>query len=273
MGTHEKFVEYGKNAKRWIKKCALLLPEVERGRVWKKKGFSSLYEYAAKLACMSRRQVDDALWILRKVENRPFLRRVVEQKGINAVRPVISIVDSKNEQFWAAKAMEMSNNTLRTYVREFRDIPRFKPEKVKIVIEVDSEVAQELAKYDDLNLLMRELLALKRQKPPPVKENATRHIPNPIKNYILSRSNGKCEFPGCRLPSKILHHADRFALVKKHDPERIFALCKAHENICHLGLCQNEESASSLWQVRARPSPLTAKFEIDRLVQKFRKPG
>jgi hypothetical protein len=88
---HEKFVEYGRNAKEWMRKCVLLLPEIEKERIWKKKGFGSIYEYAAKLAGMSRWQVEDALRILKKIGDKPFLQQVVEKKGINSVRPVVTI--------------------------------------------------------------------------------------------------------------------------------------------------------------------------------------
>ena len=36
---HERFSFYGKNAKEWTRKCALLLPEINRLRIWEKKGF------------------------------------------------------------------------------------------------------------------------------------------------------------------------------------------------------------------------------------------
>ncbi|KKQ70295.1 MAG: hypothetical protein US92_C0010G0027, partial [Candidatus Peregrinibacteria bacterium GW2011_GWA2_38_36] len=33
---HEKFVFYGKNAREWMRKCTLLLPEIEKHEIWKK---------------------------------------------------------------------------------------------------------------------------------------------------------------------------------------------------------------------------------------------
>ena len=65
---HKQFVEYGKNAREWMRKCELLLPEIERKKIWKRKNFLSIYEYAAKLAGMSKHKVDDSLRILRKIE-------------------------------------------------------------------------------------------------------------------------------------------------------------------------------------------------------------
>ncbi len=124
---HEKFVTFGRNAKEWIWKCSLLLPEIEKHAIWKKKGFGDIYEYAAKLAGMSHIAVDDALWVLKKIEDKPALLKVVEEKGINAVRPVVTIVTragttQEDANFWAEKAMEMSRHTLETYVREFKKV-------------------------------------------------------------------------------------------------------------------------------------------------------
>ena len=62
--VHGQFIEYGRNAKEWLRKCALLLPEIEKHRIWEKRGFSSISEYAAKLAGMSRLSVDEALRVL-----------------------------------------------------------------------------------------------------------------------------------------------------------------------------------------------------------------
>ena len=47
---HQKFKQYGANAKEWTRKCILLLPDIEKYRIWEQKGFGSIYEYAAKLA-------------------------------------------------------------------------------------------------------------------------------------------------------------------------------------------------------------------------------
>lgn len=117
---HQKFIRFGINAKEWMKKCVMLLPEIEKHRIWEQKGFSSIYEYAAKLAGMSRNTVNDALRILRKIEDKPELQKVVEMKGINAVRPILRIATPETAEFWAEKAAVMSKHTLEMYVRELR---------------------------------------------------------------------------------------------------------------------------------------------------------
>lgn len=115
--VHKKFVEYGSNAKEWMRKCVLLLPEINRSEVWKKKGFLSIYEYAAKLAGMSRENVNEGLRILERIGDKPALMAVVEEKGLWAVKPIANIVTKKTEAFWAGKARELSRHELEVYVR------------------------------------------------------------------------------------------------------------------------------------------------------------
>ena len=68
--VHNQFSDYGRNAKEWLRKCALLLSEIDRREIWKKRGCGSIYEYAAKVAGMSHHAVDEALWVLRKIEDK-----------------------------------------------------------------------------------------------------------------------------------------------------------------------------------------------------------
>ena len=117
---HDRFVSYGLNAKEWMRKCAFLLPEIERRKIWQKKGFSSIFEYATKLAGMSHKTVIDSLRILKKIEDKPNLQQVVLQKGINCIKPVIAIVTKENEKYWAEKAKAMSKNTLAVFVKGLR---------------------------------------------------------------------------------------------------------------------------------------------------------
>jgi len=277
---HFKFVNYGANAKEWMRKCVLLLPEIAKHRIWEQKGFGSIYEYAAKLAGMSRNTVDDALRILHRIEDKPDLQQVVESKGLNAVRPIVAIVTPETAQFWAEKARIMSKNTLEAYVKEFRTSTENNaknPQQQAIVtMELDAEVAEQLQKLKgqgDWNELMKQLLqmrasAIEQQKPEPVKTES-RHVPVKIQRYISARTNGTCSYPGCVRPAEILHHTERFALEKTHDPDHLHGLCKQHERIAHHGLIENEESAPSSWKIKKEPDQFAPKFRIDELVGKY----
>jgi len=117
---HDQFCMYGLRAKEWKNKCMMLLPKIERQKIWQKRGFTSIYEYAAKIAGLSRLNVDEALRVLYKAADKPALLAIAEQKGINAIKPVVTIATQQSDSFWADKAAQMSKNTLEVYVREIR---------------------------------------------------------------------------------------------------------------------------------------------------------
>ena len=296
---HEKFVEYGRSAREWTRKCALLLPEIARLEIWKKRGFGSIYEYAAKLAGMSHAAVDDALWIARKIEDKPELMRIAEQKGINAVRPIVAIATKETADFWAEKVREMSVHTLQTYVREFkkadlqaringdfRDVPKcLHPQDLfsEINLRVKPEIAEKLQKLkgsNDWNELMEKFIELYEEKveeqKPTVEEipekAKSRYVPAAIKSYALAKTNGACAFPSCYKPYEILHHTDGFALTHSHNPDKLVPLCRAHERLAHLGLIENENKPPNEWRVRTAADKTEKKYLIDRIVVNFRKP-
>jgi len=55
----------------WSRKFAALLPEVDKRQLFRKHGFYSIFEFAAKLAGMGRKTVED----------RPLLKAQIEQFG------------------------------------------------------------------------------------------------------------------------------------------------------------------------------------------------
>ncbi len=290
---HTQFVHYGRNAKEWLRKCALLLPEIDRRQIWKKKGFSSLFEYAAKIAGMSRSTVEEAIRVLKHAEEKPEFKKVIEVKGIQSVRAVVAVATPETAAFWAEKAMEMSKNTLEVYVKEFKKagfaspvadnrlefLPReeSQPEKL-IAMKLEPEVAAELEKLKgqgEWNNLMKQLLELRRQKletkKPQAVETESRHIPAKIEKYVVETTNGQCAFPDCTKPYKILHHTQRWALHNIHDPEKLVPLCTEHERLAHSGLIANEDQPLEKWAIFKNPIHTDTKFLVDQTVMEHRK--
>jgi hypothetical protein len=297
---HEKFKLYGANAKEWMKKCILLLPEIHKRKIWAKKKYGSIYEYAAMLAGMSRAKVDEALWIFNKIEDKPELKKIIAEKGLYAVKPIANIVTKETQNFWGEKARIMSRHTLETYVREFKKNtdnswtgPRIENKhsqitpKVIISMDLDQEISEKLLKLKGKgawNELMKQFLELREQQIKQKKEKvekdtekkadlykaASRHIPEKIKRLVLYKSNNQCAFPECKNPYEILHHTDRFALSKFHNPDKIVPLCKCHEQLAHLGLIENEELQPEYWRVRQKPEINDLKYMIDKRVLEHR---
>ncbi|HBB02689.1 MAG: hypothetical protein US89_C0005G0102 [Candidatus Peregrinibacteria bacterium GW2011_GWF2_38_29] len=283
---HARFTFYGKNSLKWKRKCTLLLPEIAKYRIWEKKGFFSIYEYAAKLAGMSHASVEAALWAMKKVEDKPELRRVIEEKGIEIIRPIANIATQETAKFWAEKAMEMSRNTLAAYAKEYKKSERSAPCAGSGIchknsdlfsdlnLQIKPEIAEKLQKlkgqgsWDDL---MEKFINLYEQKleenKPQLQENAKEYIPAKIKNYVLAKTNNTCAFPDCMKPYEILHHTERFALTHEHDPDSLIPLCKAHERMAHAGLIENENQSPENWRIKTTADKTTEKWQkVDKWV-------
>ena len=266
---HEKFVKYGANARHWLRQCALLLPEIARQEIWRAKGFSNIYEYAAKLAGMSKAQVDTALWVVRAVEDKPELKKVVEEKGINCVKPIVAIATKETASFWAEKATEMNQHDLETYVREYKT-DFLRAEKTETIeMSLDPKIADQLRKMKgalDWNTFMKELLD-NQQKPEPAQ---TKQVPTRIKKHVIAKTNGICSYPGYHKPAEELHHANRQALDPTHNPTHIHALCKSHHHLAHHSLIANEQRQPCEWRLLAQPDKTHQKYQVDQLFQKYR---
>lgn len=274
---HQQFSEYGLNAREWLRKCALLLPEIDRRLIWRKKNFSGIYEYAAKLAGMSRASVDDALRIMKKVEEIPALLPIVEEKGLNRIRPLLNIITPENQDFWVEKAKTMSRHTLAIYVQnfrsEFRTGPESQPENATVSFQVRPELAKKLEvlkKRADFEELLNRFIESVDPPKAKIEPAKSRHIPVATQREVLNRTSGLCAYPSCTRPATSFHHTQRFALGKVHDPRRLQALCTAHERLAHLGLIENEEKAPEKWQLREEPDRADYKFYIDRFVSLYR---
>jgi hypothetical protein len=281
---HREFVAYGKNAREWLLKCQLLLPLVAEGRIWEKKKFSSIYEYASKLSGMSRSAVDNALWVLRKVKDKPALQEVVELKGINRVKAVASIATPETASFLAEKARTMSVHTLETYVRETKKVlhvEKIQSDGFDVTVNLSFDLSRRLevlkkhrnfkacfeGKFERLLDELEQEFEL--EKPAAVR-TLSRHIPVPTERYVRARFSGLCAYPGCTRLATSLHHTQRWGLEKIHDPDRLHALCTGHERLAHLGLIENEEAAPKEWHIRENPALSAAQRVVERCVGLYR---
>lgn len=279
---HLRFVECGVNAKKWLRECALMLPEIDRLKLWKRKGFDSIYAYAGALANMSHYQVSSALWTAHKIMDKPALMKVARKRGLNAVRPVANIATRQSDSFWAEKAERMSKGALEAYVRERRRQAKSCPRRqsgaggTTLSITLREDLARRLdrvRKRADFEVLLGKFLDSietdeKASQPLAVK-NASRHIPVSIERHIKWRTGGLCGFPRCSRPLAQLHHTQRWALNKVHDPERIVPLCHAHNEIAHRTLVANEEAPPERWTLRERAPWWDIKTAVDQRVEGF----
>ena len=117
---YEKCRLYGAETRKWSKKFAALLPEVARRELYKKHGFYSIFEFAAKLAGMNRETVIEILRVARRLEDKPILMAQLEEQGWSKMKVIANIATKENEKILAEKVKTMSKATLETFVNELK---------------------------------------------------------------------------------------------------------------------------------------------------------
>jgi len=260
--------EYGRNALLWRRKFIGLLPEVNRRRLYERKDFSSIYEFAAKLAGVSERQVDTALNLDRKLQKTPKLKRLFNDGtvGINKLERVVSIVTPENEEAISKMSMVLSQNALEVYAK---DVKKAKSQKVAIEEALpnslfDSTVMRAQKKLDfilsdevtdklnflhaqgkDISKLLGEFLNQKDQetdgKEQDLSERAREETHSPsrthykkaTRDFLDEKYGKKCAIHGCTKPAEEIHHKIRFGLQANNDPAYLVPLCKEHHQIAH----------------------------------------
>jgi len=110
----------GSNIRRFQKEFAAYLPEVEKRRLYKHYGCHTLYEFAAKLAGMTKDTVDDIMNVNKKLEDKPELQSLISKQGWSKVKVVATIATPETEKFWVEKVEIMSKDTLKAFVKELR---------------------------------------------------------------------------------------------------------------------------------------------------------
>ena len=244
---------YGATALEARRKFAGLLPEVLRRRIFEKKGFGSIYEFAAKLAGMSREQVDMVIRLERKFEDKPVLKEALVNGEIssNKLVRVASIATPKNQEELLEKTKQLSNRALEVFVQEIKkqddlDKPKIEQKSLHVqTLELDEDIETQLAELQqkgiDVNEFLRECLQRRKQEITEEKEKLakeaqptkSRYIKADIRKIIQKEHGTKCSIPGCNKPAKILHHTNRFALSQIHDPNYLSPQCNEHHEISH----------------------------------------
>src|SRR3989338_7175738 len=155
---YQRCKEFGTNARLFLRKFAGLLPEVSKRRLYKKRGFASIYEFAGKLAGMNHMNVDRILRLYERLKDKPYLfeQLVSGEVGWSKLEAVSFIVRPETDQIWAEKVKNLSKPVLQEYIKEMRDgIPgnrlesiagdSFQPEKWNTLsFKLSSEIEQKV---------------------------------------------------------------------------------------------------------------------------------
>lgn len=256
--------EYGKNALLWRQKFIGLLPEVKRRKLYLAKGFSSVFEFAKKLAGISEEQVRTVLNLDKKFKDKEVLHTLLikGEVSVNKLARVASIATIENQEYLAIQAKVLPSRALETLVRDERlqikslHVQRFSRENSTFVknspeqsydsLILSPAVKQRLIELQNkginVNTLLTEFLdkreeAIESEKNEIAEEiadkNISRYIPAKIKRLIHKEHGQKCAVPTCNKPAEHFHHTLPFALSRNHDPRYIMPLCESHHIIAH----------------------------------------
>ncbi|MBI2638241.1 hypothetical protein HYW83_01485 [Candidatus Peregrinibacteria bacterium] len=241
---------YGEISLKYRWKFAGLLPEVYRRRLYKKKGYESIFEFAAKLAGMSERQVYVVLNLGKKFETKPILKNMLEhgEVSINKLARIASVVTTDNEAFWATQAKLLPKTALETLVRDEKFLPGHHanskltmPQEVNISAEVKQKLLELQQKGIDINAMLLEFLEKRELEIAQEKEKLSveakttesRYIPAATRKLLQKEYGEKCSITSCNKPSEEIHHNQRFSLAQTHDPKFLAPLCREHHIIAH----------------------------------------
>jgi hypothetical protein len=115
---------YGEQSRIWKQKFAGLLPEVNRRRLYEKKGFSSVFEFALKLAGMSEKQVCRILNLERNFADKPALHQMLINGDVspNKLIKIAPIATKENQDDLAQQVKILPCRALETLARDEKNI-------------------------------------------------------------------------------------------------------------------------------------------------------
>lgn len=267
--------KFGRRALHWRAKFIGLLPEVDRRKLYEKRGFNSIFEFAYKFAGLSQEQVRLALNLERRFGDKPNLKSLLinGEVSINKLARVASIATNENEAELAERVQVLPKSTLETFIRDHRSHEEkkddangnglkqtlFEDKSVPghtLAFEISQENIQKLnqlhSQGHDVNKIISTLLQKRYeeiqnkkeelgQQAKPVKSRA---IPAKIKAILHEEFGTKCSIPGCKKLSGGTHHSQFFSLTRTHDPRYMAPMCPAHHDLAHLSNLKYQKKKS-----------------------------
>lgn len=125
---HQQFTRLGRDRNQLTYKLLAILPEIFQRGIYKKYGYQTIYEYAGKLAGLSRITIDKALRLEQKLENKPCLQKTISECGVHKVSLIAKLATPETDAAWADKVKNMSIASLQELSKEVRKIEKIKME-------------------------------------------------------------------------------------------------------------------------------------------------
>jgi len=106
--------KYGRDARKWQKEFAFLLPEVFRRKLHRRKGFAGIHEFAAKLAGMSYNSVDQILSLYQRI---PYIWEQIKTHGWSKLRVIAVAITPDTQEIWIENLNRCPKSDLEEIVR------------------------------------------------------------------------------------------------------------------------------------------------------------
>ncbi len=268
---HQQFVTLGRERNKITYKLLSLLPQIYKQKIYETHGYATIYEYAGKLAGLSRSVVEKALKLENKLKDKPTLQKAIETQGVHKVSIVANIATPENEKMFADKVENMSKAALQQFSKEYRGKIQtnwqieMDAEMMTTFLKLKEKIGKNLSNKEAFRRLLnmmaksdKSYLQAKNIKKIPgenslhpqslskISPKITRYIPVAQKREILTKTNHQCSHKNCLNPAQILHHQIRFFQTKNHDS--VVPLCKIHHEFAHNGLSETMTEADLLYR-------------------------
>lgn len=259
---------------RW--RFAGLLPEVYRRRLYEKRGFTCIYEFAARLSGMSRDQVNKVLRLEKRFNDKPILKTALIEGNVstNKLARIASIATQENQQDILAKTETLSKAALEIFVKENKmknglqpaeNTPRSVPgHTLQLDHDVENQLLQLQKKGININEMLRKFLKERDEKINKEIQNMSDNASQPTKNRyinvktrrILTQKFGTiCAAPNCNKPAAHIHHEKPFAINHTHEPHYLKPLCKGHHELQHANEASVRKFRKTAWQSQLQTAP------------------
>ncbi len=168
-------VRYGEEARKWRNKFLGMLPEIERRKLYVKKGFSSVFYFAQMVGGVSEAQARQVLQLKEKLEEVPRLQELLTSGAVSMhkLERVASVARVENQEFLAGQVQMLSRRAIDTLVKDIKrsdtkflsgqeSLPSIIPETTQVSVTLNATVAERLQSLEnkgiDINQLLAELL-------------------------------------------------------------------------------------------------------------------
>ncbi len=236
--------EYGAKARMWKNKFIALLPEVYKRRLYKKRGYGSIFEFAAKLGGVSKNVVEDVLRLDVQFEDKPKLKALIPEIGVSKLKTIASVASIETENLWAKKIQTMSRAAIETEIRDQKNnvensqifpgenfetfTAKLSPRTIQRLKIIKVKMGQGTT-WEEVFCKLAGLATPEPKREYKQRPSKSRAVPAKQKRELPEI----CEIPGCNKPAEEIHHKKPWAIFKKHD--KLKALCKAHHELEHQG--------------------------------------